>query len=116
MITLASSIYHPRWDREAAVFSPVPVVSPAIKIQRWVKKEQEKISEVILWENLLMDGWVTTTMGSPQIYTFSALFMDDKAREINKGRAGQALYLFNIADVVLAVAGRGMTSVTVDVN
>lgn len=55
-------------------------------------------------------------MGSPQIHTFSALFMDDKAREINKRRVGQALYLFNTADVVLAVADRGMTTVTIDVN
>lgn len=34
-----------------------------------------------------MDGWVTS-IGGPHILTFSALFMDGKARVINKTRAG----------------------------
>lgn len=64
MISLESSIYHPRWDGEGAV-SPVPVFSPVIKIQWQLQGEQGKIG----WEGFkcgrigLMDGLLLRGVG-----------------------------------------------------
>lgn len=67
----------------------MPAVSPVIKIQWQVqgKQGQDKVRGFV---NGGVDGWMGCYCGGPQIPTFSALFMDDKAQVINKRRAGQA--------------------------
>ena len=103
MMSLASSIYHPRRGREAAVSSPVPMFSPVIKIQWQLQGEQgEKVLRVGVF-----DWWMGCNYGGGgQIPTFSALFMDDKAQVINKRRACEAsAYLILLMWCWLMAAG-----------